>query len=312
MAEERNVSLQRASDSYAEDDESSTKEELQRRMEEARESITQTVSEIKETVANQYQNVVEALDWREQFRRRPVAFSAGAMGVGLLAGYGLASMVVGSRSSADYDDDDYASDEGEVVRHAYAALPPAVSAAGASGYAPPPARKAMDVGPDSRSTSYNLMAQDTGVSTSATEAASDDESDKPGLIDRFKETRAYDRLQSEVSTLGDRVLDELSQTAKNVVLPALLSKVKEMIGIDLLAKDPGASARSGANQTGNAGGASNAGAGSSTARTGEPSAQASSASNPATPGGASQSARAGGSSSASYATSENRGYGSNS
>jgi len=55
MAEERNVGLARATDSS--DDADQTKAALQRRMEEARESISQTVTEIKDTVVTQYQQV---------------------------------------------------------------------------------------------------------------------------------------------------------------------------------------------------------------------------------------------------------------
>ncbi len=106
MAEERNVGLARATDTPEADDEA-TKAELQRRMEEARESITQTVTEIKDTVTNQYQQVRESisdtLDWREQFRRRPVEFSLGALGVGLLLGYGVGAAFAGYRDGDDYD-----------------------------------------------------------------------------------------------------------------------------------------------------------------------------------------------------------------
>jgi hypothetical protein len=66
-----------------------------------------------------------------------------------------------------------------------------------------------------------------------TDAVSATEPEKPGLLDRFKETQAFDRLQSEVSSLGDRFVDELSNVARYQVLPALLGKVKEMFGIDL-------------------------------------------------------------------------------
>ena len=79
MAEERTLGLARAQDYTAEEP---SKEELQRRMEEARDSISNTVTEIKETVANQVQAVKDTLDWREQFKKRPVAWSAGALGVG--------------------------------------------------------------------------------------------------------------------------------------------------------------------------------------------------------------------------------------
>ena len=75
MAEERTLGLARAHDQTAEDP---SKEELQRRLDEARYSISNTVTEIKETVANQVQAVKDTLDWREQFKKRPVAWSAGA------------------------------------------------------------------------------------------------------------------------------------------------------------------------------------------------------------------------------------------
>ncbi|MEJ7709365.1 MAG: hypothetical protein WKF84_05790 [Pyrinomonadaceae bacterium] len=65
------------------------------------------------------------------------------------------------------------------------------------------------------------------------ESSDTQEPQKPGLVERFKETKAFDRLQQEVGSLGDRFVDELSHTAQAVVLPALLGKLKDMIGIDL-------------------------------------------------------------------------------
>ncbi|MCA1632703.1 MAG: hypothetical protein LC802_03040 [Acidobacteria bacterium] len=81
--------------------ESPTRAELQRQMEEARDSISETVSEIKTVVSHQYEEVkdtyetvkegvVEVLDWREQFERNPVVWGAGAVSVGILIGVGLA------------------------------------------------------------------------------------------------------------------------------------------------------------------------------------------------------------------------------
>ena len=64
-------------------------------------------------------------------------------------------------------------------------------------------------------------------------AGAEEEPKGPGLIARFKETKAYDKLQDELSTLGERAVEELSRTARSVVLPALLGKLKDMIGIDL-------------------------------------------------------------------------------
>lgn len=67
------------------------KEVLQKRMEEARESISQTVTEIKDTVAEQYHSVKDSVaqtfDWREQFRNHPIEWAVGAVCLGLIAGY---------------------------------------------------------------------------------------------------------------------------------------------------------------------------------------------------------------------------------
>src|SRR3954447_2325692 len=97
MAEERTLGLVRSRDQASED---LSKEELQRRMDDARGSITNTVTEIKETVANQVQAVKDTLDWREQFKKRPVAWSAAALGVGFCTGYCIANYV--KSDTSDY------------------------------------------------------------------------------------------------------------------------------------------------------------------------------------------------------------------
>ncbi len=225
MAEERHLATARAPE--ATDDAETTKEELQRRMEEARESITQTVTDIKDTVSNQYQNVREtisqSLDWREQYRRRPVAFAAGAAGVGLLVGYSVAGVFISEPDLVDRyyeaDGDDY-----ERTDDQSAARPQADTrhVASQTAYAPAAAYPAAESAPAPRP-SYS----------SGYEAQSASEPDKPGLLDRFKETQAYERLQTEIDTLGGRVVNELSKTAQQVILPALLGKLKDLIGIDL-------------------------------------------------------------------------------
>src|ERR687889_1039026 len=91
MAEERNVGLARATDSADDEEVDQTKAALQRRMEEARESISQTVTEIKDTVVTQYQqvreNISDTLDWREQYRRHTLPFTLTAFAVGTFLGY---------------------------------------------------------------------------------------------------------------------------------------------------------------------------------------------------------------------------------
>ncbi len=188
MAEERNLGLARARETS---DEDPSKEALQRRMEEARDSITNTVTEIKDNVAQQYENVKDALDWREHFKKQPVAWSVGAAGVGFFVGYGLAAALKG-------DNDDEIPYASQTMR-AYAAR--------------------------------SVVGEPLANAMSATKTNGKD--DGPGLMERFKETSAYDRLSKEAGSLGDRLVEELSSTAQQVVLPALLKKIKGWIGVDL-------------------------------------------------------------------------------
>lgn len=250
MAEERNLGVARAVED-ADGDEDATKAELQRRMEEARESITQTVTEIKETVTNQYQavrqSVTEALDWREQYRKRPVAWSVGALSVGFIVGYGLGGALTGEGS----DEDDYSSYEEDDdrdsavapsgIRAAYQGGPASSASGRSSASSAVPSYAAASYGqvsstPAPQSATGNYGAAAYGGEPEAAAA----EEEKPGLLDRFKETRAYDRLQEEVSTLGDRFIDELSNVGTTVVLPLLFTKIKDMFGVDLSNKQQGA------------------------------------------------------------------------
>src|SRR6476469_5553903 len=101
MAEERTLGLARAQEETGDEP---SKQELQRRLDEARDSISHTVTEIKESVANQVQAVKETLDWREQFKKRPVIWTAGAAGVGFLVGCGIGRLVKGERASSQGKD----------------------------------------------------------------------------------------------------------------------------------------------------------------------------------------------------------------
>src|SRR5437868_1628558 len=170
MAEERTLGLARAQEPIGEEP---SKLELQRRMDEARDSISHTVTEIKESVASQVQAVKETLDWREQFRKRPVAWSAGALGVGFLVGYGLAAVVKG-------DGEDYASSYdryyGEEQR-SYAAQP--ILQAGAA---------------HAESARQANGKQDVG----------------PGFFEKLTATPAYHKVKEEAGNLGDALVQEIS------------------------------------------------------------------------------------------------------
>jgi hypothetical protein len=255
MAEERNVGLARATDSS--DDADQTKAALQRRMEEARESISQTVTEIKDTVVTQYQqvreNISDTLDWREQYRRHTLPFTLTAFAVGTFVGYTVMGAFKGDGED-EYEDDgafdriEKGFDRGIGAKRSYAAQPVLGRAARAQSNAATEDDDYEDVGPETRpsySSGYQAptapQAQGLASYASSASAAAEEEEEKgPGLLERFKETRAYDRLQEELSTLGERALEELSKTARNVVVPALLAKVKGLIGLDLSGQQGGA------------------------------------------------------------------------
>ncbi len=303
MADEVNYGTARATDPG--DTEELSKAELQRRMEEARESISQTVAEIKDTVVNQYQSVketvAETLDWREQYRKRPIAWSLGALGTGLIVGYAVGGLFVGE------GDDDYEYDEQRralspedtrvfnmppsslehssyAAPRSYAAQAITGGAYGSSAYA----GSGVETEYDEQRAAPAPSAARGGYSSGGGETEEEAEEQGPGLLERFRETKAYDRLQQEVSTLGDRFIEELSKTAQTVVLPALFSKLKDLFGVDLSGRksQPGGS---GGGSRGGGESASNAGAGDGD--------------------GMSTSGGAAASGSSSYATSENQPFG---
>ncbi|MDT7687439.1 MAG: hypothetical protein QOE46_198 [Acidobacteriota bacterium] len=83
------------------EDEPESKATLKRQMEETRESISDTVAEIKSVVTHQYEevretvdsvreSVGEVLDWRTEFERNPLVWGAGAVSIGILVGFGIA------------------------------------------------------------------------------------------------------------------------------------------------------------------------------------------------------------------------------
>jgi hypothetical protein len=190
MAEERTLGLARAQDLTTEEP---SKEELQRRLGEARDSITNTVSEIKETVANQVQAVKDTLDWREQFKKRPVVWSAAALGAGFCTGYCIANYVKGDSGEYHSAIDRF----GEESRH-YATQG---IASGAAMAAPMQAK------------------QGNGTHDSG-----------PNFFQKLTNTQAFERVRDEAGNIGDALVQELSKTAKTVVLPALITSLRNFIG----------------------------------------------------------------------------------
>ena len=193
MAEEGTLGLARAQDITTSEEPS--KEELQRRMDVARDSISNTVTEIKETVANQVQAVKDTLDWREQFKKRPVAWSAAALGVGFATGYCIANYVKGDEPDYHSAIDRY----GEESR-SYASQPILGGAAMAA--------------PAGMHSKPGNGLHDTG----------------PNIFQKIANTQAFERVKDEAGNIGDAFVQELSKTAKTVVLPALITSLRNFIG----------------------------------------------------------------------------------
>ena len=193
MAEERTLGLARAPEQTSEEP---SKEELQRRLGEARDSISSTVTEIKETVANQVQAVKDTLDWREQFKRRPVAWSAAALGVGFATGYCIASYAKGDDADYHYAIDRYGE---EAKQYGSEGM---LSGAGMA--APAQALRAK---------------QSNGTHNAG-----------PNFFQKVANTPAFERVKDEAGNIGDAFVQELSKTAKAVVLPALITSLRNFIG----------------------------------------------------------------------------------
>lgn len=193
MAEERTLGLARAQEQT---DEEPSKEDLQRRLGEARDSISNTVTEIKETVANQVQAVKDTLDWREQFKKRPVAWSAGAMGVGFAVGYCIAAYAKRDDSAYSTAIDRYGEESQLYASQSLTSSEPAISA------------------PQAGFRSKQSNGHESG----------------PGFFQKVANTPAFERVRQEAGNIGDAVVQELSKTAKTVVLPALITSLRNFIG----------------------------------------------------------------------------------
>jgi len=173
-----------------------SKEELQRRLGQARDSISNTVTEIKETVAHQVQAVKDTLDWREQFKKRPVVWSAAALGAGFATGWCIAAYAKGDGLEYQSAIDRFGQESDYYTSQAMG-----------GGVA-----MATPGGP--RTEQHGNGSHDTG----------------PSFFQKMVHTHAFERVKDEAGNIGDALVQELSKTAKQVVLPALITSLRNFIG----------------------------------------------------------------------------------
>jgi hypothetical protein len=149
-------------------------------------------------MANQVRTVKERLEWREQFRKRPIVWSAGAMGVGFLAGYGIAMALKGDRNPCEKAIDYYPSDA-----RSYAARP--------------------ILGQESRA----------GSSTGGEARNGNGGMGRPGIFDRLANSTAYSKVRHEAASVGDVLIQEIGKTAKMLIVPAVINSIKNFLGVHL-------------------------------------------------------------------------------
>jgi hypothetical protein len=125
-----------------------------------------------------------------------VAWSAAALGVGFCTGYCLANYVKGDDVEYDRAIDRYGR-ESQSYDYASQAM------AGAAGMSAPNLRSRTGNG-----------SHDSG----------------PGFFQKVANTQAFERVKDEASNIGDAVVQEITKTAKNVVLPALMVSLRNFIG----------------------------------------------------------------------------------
>src|SRR6185295_983196 len=55
----------------------------------------------------------------------------------------------------------------------------------------------------------------------------------PSFFQKVAQTPAFERVKDEAGNIGDAIVQELSKTAKSVVLPALITSLRNFIGAHL-------------------------------------------------------------------------------
>jgi hypothetical protein len=138
-------------------------------------------------------NMGADFNWRDEVKQRPLAWSLGALGVGLLAGCAV------SRSFKKKLREDQGKPEVlPSVPHSDAARP--------------------------------IIGERLSATTAAQKAAL--LKTEPRKPEPVKGHAAADRLHQELVSLRDRFIDELSNLAHQVLLPALISKIREALVSD--------------------------------------------------------------------------------
>ena len=114
------------------------------------------------------------------------------MGVGFLVGYGLAALAKG-------DGEQYSSaiERYSDVSRSYAAQP---------------------------------ILQASATPSDSARQANGDHDEGPGFFEKLTSTHAYQKVKNEAANLGEAFVQEIGKTAKQLVLPAVITSLRNFIG----------------------------------------------------------------------------------
>jgi len=190
-------------------------EELQRLLRARRESITQTVEEIKMTMNSGFeetkQQVAQTFDWRHQTRQHPLTAMAGALAVGFVAGQllGRALSAGGSRMRRTRTR--------ETGRTASPGRTVAASAFGAGTSLPPRPRPTFE----------SARAGSTPPEHSEhREHPQPREPREPRhFISPAIRSRVGGRFEETLSDIAENFLSELSRIGRDVIIPTVLGRL---------------------------------------------------------------------------------------
>lgn len=168
-------------------------EELQRLLTAKRESITQTVEEIKMTMHSGYQDtkekVSETMDWRVQMRQHPLAAVAGALALGFAAG-----QLLGRMTSSDEN----------------------LSRSGSR-------RRSMGSAPTFGAGAS--LAPATGSGFESTSRDRDEHREPRHIIPPAFKARVGGRVEEVLSDIAENFLSEVSRVGRDVIVPTIVTNL---------------------------------------------------------------------------------------
>src|SRR5262249_40626590 len=86
--------------------------------------------------------------------------------------------------------------------------------------------------------SRNYASQEMGGAAMAAPSHDNGHDSGPSFFQKFTHTSAFERVRSEAGSIGDAAVQELTKVAKTVVLPALITSLRNFIGDHLPNADP--------------------------------------------------------------------------